>query len=132
MGPRRKHRWWRLCLIYFRRFRMTVWFCILLLLGMLIYLNQVGLPGFVKKPLLEKLRARGIDLQFSRLRLRWQQGLVAENVRFGQVVEGLHPAITASEVQVHLDYRALARLRLQVDSLRLRRGCVVWPVPDVT
>src|SRR5882762_7642161 len=108
MGPRRKHRWWRLCLIYFRRFRITVWTCILLLLAMLIYLNQVGLPGFVKKPLLEKLRARRIDLQFSRLRLRWYQGLVAENVRFGQATGALHPEVTASEVQVHLDYRALA------------------------
>jgi hypothetical protein len=132
MPQRRKHRFWRLLRIYFRRFRIAVWTCILLVLAMLIYLNQIGLPGFAKKPLLEKLRARGVDLQFSRLRLRWPQGLVAEHVRFGQVAEGLHPEVTAAEVQVQLDYRALAHLRLQVDSLRLRRGTVVFPVPDAT
>src|SRR5438477_8674000 len=122
MAARPNSRFWRRCRIYFRRFRLTVWLLILALLGALVYVNQVGLPGFVKRPLLEKLRARGIDLQFSRLRLRWYQGLVAENVRFGQATGALHPEITASEVQVHLDYHALAHLRLQVDSLRLRRG----------
>jgi hypothetical protein len=127
---RRKRRFWRLLRIYFRRFRIAVWTFILLLLASLIYVNQVGLPGFIKAPLLEKLHAQGIDLQFSRLRLRWYQGLVAENVRFGQVTENPHPEVTAAEVQVHLDYRALAHFHLQVDSLRLRRGSVVFPVPD--
>jgi hypothetical protein len=132
MAPRRKHRFWRLLRIYFRRFRIIVWTCILIVLGMLLYVNQIGLPGFIKNPILQKLRARGIDLQFSRLRLRWHQGLVAENVRFGQATERLHPQITASQVQVQLNYRALRRLQIQVDSLTLRQGCVVWPVPDET
>src|SRR6476620_8240654 len=120
MTTRHKHRFWRLLRIYFRRFRITVWICILLLLGTVIYVNQVGLPGFIKKPLLEKLRASGVDLQFSRLRLRWPQGIVAENVRFGPVTEASHPEVRAAQVQVQLNYRALRKLRLQVDSLRLR------------
>ena len=68
MAPRTKSRFWRICGIYFRRFRMGMWLVILLVLGSLLYLNQIGLPGIVKKPLLEKLRARGVDLQFTRLR----------------------------------------------------------------
>ena len=72
MAPAAKSRFWRKCRIYFRRFRITVLLVILALLGALIYLNQSGLPGFVKRPLLEKLRARGVDLEFSRLRLRWR------------------------------------------------------------
>ena len=63
-----------------RRLRITIWLVILALVGALAYLNQVGLPNVVKRPLLEKLRARGIDLQFSRLRLRWYHGIVADNV----------------------------------------------------
>ena len=128
MTPRRKSHFWRLCRIYFRRFRITVWCIILAVLGSLLYVNQVGLPGFVKKPLLDKLRARGLDLQFSRLRLRWYQGIVAENVRFGQPDEPLSPSLTLAELQVRLNYHALSRFQLQVDSVLLRKGRLVLPL----
>jgi hypothetical protein len=75
--------------VYFRRLRIGVWVLILTLLGGVLYLNQIGLPDFAKQPLLENLRARGLDLQFSRLRLRWHYGIVAENVRFGRADEPL-------------------------------------------
>jgi hypothetical protein len=130
-APRPKSRFWRRCLTCFRALRLTVWFLILALLGALVYVNQIGLPGFVKKPLLEKLRARGLDLQFSRLRLRWYQGLVAENVRFERAdpaEAGLGPQLTLAEVQVRLNPQALARFQLQVDSLMLRQGRLVWPI----
>ena len=109
---------------------MGLWLLILVLLGSAIYLNRVGLPNFVKKPLLEKLRARGLDLQFSRLRLRWYQGMVAENVRFGRSDDPLSPYLTVGEVKVALDYKALARLRFQVESLGLRQGRLVCPVAE--
>ncbi|PYJ06486.1 MAG: hypothetical protein DME25_06590 [Verrucomicrobia bacterium] len=134
-GPRQKSRLdperlrgWRRCRIWFRRFRITIWLLILALVWSLVYVNQIGLPSFVKKPLLEKLRARGVDLQFSRLRLRWDEGIVAENVRFGRADEPLGPHLTLAEVQVQLNHQALRRFRLQVDSLLLRRGRLVWPL----
>ncbi|HWX22779.1 MAG TPA: AsmA-like C-terminal region-containing protein [Candidatus Binatia bacterium] len=123
-----KPRFWRLCRVYFRHVRMTVWLIILAVLGVLIYLNQVGLPGFVKRPLLEKLRARGLDLQFARLRVRFYQGIVADNVRFGSAGEPLSPQLTLREVQVELNGRALRRFQLQVDALKLRQGRLVWPL----
>ena len=42
-----------MCRIYFRRLRITVWVLILVVLGSLIYVNQIGLPGIIKRPLLE-------------------------------------------------------------------------------
>jgi hypothetical protein len=127
--PKRpKRRFWRICRIYFRRFRIAVWFLVLALLGGLIYVNQIGLPGFVKNPLLEKLRAQGIDLKFSRLRLRWYQGIVAEKVRFERTGESFSPQLTLEEVQVQLNRRALTKLQLQVDGLMLRHGRLVWPI----
>src|SRR5437879_5935349 len=119
MAFRPKRRFWRICRIYFRRFRIGVWLVILGLVGTLVYLNQVGLPGFLKKPLLEKLRARGLDLQFSRLRLRWYHGIVAENVRFGRADDPLSPQLTLSEVEVELNRKALGRLQFEVKSLLL-------------
>ena len=127
---RQKGRFWRTCRIYFRRFRITVWLLILALLGGLIYLNQIGLPDFAKKPLLENLRARGLDLQFSRLRLSWYRGIVAENVRFGRADEPLSPHLTVAEVRLRFNHAALARLQFQIDSLVLRQGRLVWPIAE--
>ena len=125
MAARQKGRFWRNCRTYFRRVRITVWLVILALLG-----GRVGLPDFAKKPLLEKVRARGFDLQFSRLRLSWYHGLVAENVRFGRADEPLSPQLTLGEVRVRLNYKALTRLQFQVDSLVLRQGRLVLPVAE--
>jgi hypothetical protein len=77
---------------------------------------------------LEKLRARGVDLQFSRLRLTWDRGIVAENVRFGPSDEPWGPRLTAAEVRLELNHQALAHLRFQIDSLLLRQGRLVWPI----
>src|SRR5215470_6319056 len=97
-GPKRpKSRFWRLCRIYFRRFRITIWFLVLAVLGVLVYVNQIGLPGLVQRPLLETLRNHGIELQYSRLRLRWYQGIVAENVRFGRPDQPRGPRLTVDE-----------------------------------
>jgi hypothetical protein len=130
MGTRQKGRFWRTARIYFRRFRITVWLLILILFGGLIYLNQIGLPDFVKTPLLDNLRARGLDLRFSRLRLSWYHGIVAENARFGQADEPLSPHLTLAEVRLRFNHAALARLQFQVDSLILRQGRLVWPIAE--
>ena len=122
-----KTRFWRLCGLYFRGFRIFVWLLILAVLWSVVYVNQVGLPGIVKRPLLERLRARGLDLQFSRLRLSWNQGIVAENVHFGLGRnQQISPRLNVAEVQVRLNWSALAHLRLQVDSLMLRQGRLSW------
>ena len=130
MGTRPKGRFWPTARICFRRFRITLWLLILLLLGGLVYLNQIGLPDFAKKPLLENLRARGLDLQFSRLRLSWNHGMVAENVRFGRPDEPFSPHLTLAEVRLRFNYAALARLKFQIDALRLRQGRLVWPIAE--
>jgi hypothetical protein len=130
MAKRHPSRFWRICRICFRRFRISVLLIILFLVAALAYLNQVGLPGFVKKPLLENLRARGLDVQFSRLRLRWYHGLVAENVRFERADEPFSPQFTLQEVQLRLNHRALSRLRIQIDALVLRQGRLVWPIRE--
>jgi hypothetical protein len=129
MAERQKRRFWRICRIYFRRFRIAVWVLILFILASLIYVNQVGLPGFVKRPLLDKLRERGVELQFSRLRLSWYRGIVAENVKFGPAAEKFGPQLKLSQVRVQVNWKALTHLRLQVDALELNRGRFSWPIP---
>jgi hypothetical protein len=124
----RKPRFWRLCRLYFRRFRIIVWLLLLVLLGGLVYINQIGLPGFVKRPLLDNLRGRGLNLEFSRLRVRWFEGVVAENVTFQRAGEPSSPRLTVAELQVLLNWHALAHLQLQVDAVTLRQGRLTWPL----
>ena len=126
MGPHKKSRFWRRCRLYFRGFRITVWLLLLFVLAGVLYLDQIGLPDLVKRPLLEKLREDGLDLKFSRLRLSWSEGIVAENVHFGSSELEFNPQLKVAEVRVRLDWKALAHRELQVDALTLRQGQVSW------
>jgi AsmA-like protein len=128
MAPKEKSRFWRRCRILFRRFRICVLALVLILLGALLYVNQIGLPGFLKRPLQNKLRAHGLELQFTRMRWRWDRGLVAENVRFGSTNAPSGPQLTAKAVQVQISPRALLKFQIQVTGLRLRDGRLTWSV----
>ncbi len=131
MSTRTPSRWWRICRCFLRGMRVGVLLLLLFLLVAIIYLNEVGLPGFLKRPLLEELHSRGVDLQFSRLRLRWYRGIVAENVRFGRAgQEASGPELSIKNVEVKLDRDALAKFHLKVDSLILHGGQMVWPVGE--
>jgi hypothetical protein len=113
----------------FRRLRRLALGLIVLFLLALLYLNQAGFPDFIKRPLLDKLRARGLELQFSRLRWRPGRGLVAQNVMFGKTGDPVSPTLTVNEVQLKLSYVALLRRRFPVRALLLDRGILSWPVP---
>src|SRR5215813_9518157 len=87
----------------FRWCRISVLFLILLLIGALVYLNRVGLPAFLKARLVSELRARGLDLNFTRLRLRWYHGLVAENLSLGSADDPFGPHLSIAETDLRLD-----------------------------
>src|ERR1051325_735089 len=123
--PRPRDRKWRR---YFRRCRIAVWLVALALVGGLIYLNQVGLAEFLRLPLLDRLRERGLDLQLSTLRLHFYRGIVAENVKAGQRGEATGPRFTAREADFNLSWPALLQRRLVVSGVALRDGHLVVPV----
>jgi hypothetical protein len=129
MGATEKKRgWWPRCRRVFRGVRLCTWSVIFIVLVVLTYLNEVGVPDFVKQPLLRRLQARGVDLQFSRLRLRGYHGLVADDVRFGRAGDDTAgPRFLAREVEVRLSHIALLKLQVNVDSLILHNGRLVWP-----
>ncbi len=118
---------WRKCRIGFRWFRIATLLAVLALVCAFVWFNRVGLPEFLKRPLVETLRARGVELEFTRLRLRFVRGLVAENVRLGHAATPDSPALSLAEVQLRLNHRALLHRRLQIDGLVLREGKLVWP-----
>lgn len=120
---------WRLFRLIFRRCRITLWLVILAIVLALLYLDVVGLPGFIKRPLVQKLHDRGIDLQFTRLRLIPFRGIVADNVFVGDTNAAI-PQLDLREFQIRLDYAALLKRQLQIQSLELRQGRLAWRVAD--
>jgi hypothetical protein len=119
---------WRKCRVGFRWCRISVWLLVLAVVCSAAWFNRIGLPDFLKTRLVADLHERGIELEFSRMRLRFERGIVVENVRIGHSQIPASPVLTIAEVQLQLDYRALLHRQLQVDGLVLRQGKFLWPV----
>ena len=119
---------WRKCRVCFRWCRISVLLLVLAAVGAVVWFNRIGLPDFLKTRLVAALHGRGVNLEFSRLRLRFERGLVAENIRIGGAENIGSPVLTLAEAQLQLDFRALLRRQLQVNGLLLRQGQFLWPV----
>src|SRR5262245_22285691 len=89
---------WRKGRKVFRVCRITALLLLLVMVAAGLYLNRAGLPDFLKQPLLNELRSRGVDLRFYKLHLSWHRGFVAENVRFGRIDNTNGPNISAASV----------------------------------
>ncbi|MDB6108324.1 MAG: hypothetical protein JWR69_74 [Pedosphaera sp.] len=131
MSSRFQSRGWRRCRSFLRGIRIGILVLLFLLVAAGFWLNKIGLPGFLKKPLLEKLQARGLDLQFTRLRLRYYRGIVAENVRFGQTDDPVTgPRFSAREAELKLNHAALRHFEVTFDSVILHGGEFAWPLAE--
>jgi hypothetical protein len=119
---------WRKCRVCFRWCRISAWLVVLVALCALVWVNQIGLPDFLKTRLVATLRERGVDLQFNRMRLRFGHGIVAENVRIGGAQVAGNPSLSLAEVRLQIDLPALMHRRLQVEGLGLRQGKFTWPL----
>jgi hypothetical protein len=121
---------WRKCRITFRWFRFAVWLLVLVLIGAFLWLNRVGLPDFLKAPLVAALRKQGVELEYSRMRLSLVRGIVAEHVRAGEPGSAHGASFTARLVQFELDYSALRRRHLELAGLLLRDGVFTLPLSE--
>ncbi|MGA2788605.1 MAG: AsmA-like C-terminal region-containing protein [Verrucomicrobiota bacterium] len=119
---------WRKCRTGLRWFRITVVFAALALVCALVWFNRIGLPDFLKRRLVQTLQTRGIELEFTRMRLHFVRGLVIENVHIGHAKAPDDPVLSLAEIQLQLNYRALLRRQWQVDGLILRHGNLIWPL----
>lgn len=111
----------------FRGCRIVILLGLLSILGAGIYFNEVGLPEFAKSRLLGRLHASGIDVQFTRLRLRWYRGLVFENVTFRGTNGPAAPQMSSPEVELDLDVASLSQRRLKVNSVSIQNGTLSIP-----
>ncbi|MDR3457155.1 MAG: AsmA-like C-terminal region-containing protein [Verrucomicrobiae bacterium] len=120
---------WRKCRIAFRWARYCLWLLLVLALLALAWINVVGFPGFVKQRVQAALQDHGVTLEFSRMRWRFIHGIVAENVIIGdRQVRSDKPVFTAGQIQLRLDYGALAHRKFQLTGVVVRDGIFTLPV----
>ncbi|HVY70893.1 MAG TPA: AsmA-like C-terminal region-containing protein, partial [Verrucomicrobiae bacterium] len=119
---------WPRCWRVVRWCRVSILMATFLVLGGGILLMQLGLPAPVKNAIVRELRGRGMDLDFDRLRLRWNGGVVADSVRLAKLTDPNGARIRVDQVVVDLNHAALKQFRLEVDALRITRGRVVLPL----
>ncbi|MFM2295083.1 MAG: hypothetical protein RLZZ350_1496 [Verrucomicrobiota bacterium] len=110
----------------FRRLRFVAWAGVGALLLAVAWLSLVGLPDFAKRPLLDKLRERGVRAEFTNLRLSWYRGFVAYNVRFTGDADTAAQQFTAERVEV--PFRLFALPHLEPTGLRLTGGQLTLPL----
>jgi hypothetical protein len=109
----------RSCLRVFKWCRVTVLLAVLLVVAALTYLQLVGLPDFLKNPLLRALRQRGFDAQFVSARLGWGPSIIIENAAFSPTNQASGPRLSAGWTDLKLNAAALLQARLQVDSFQV-------------
>lgn len=112
----------------FRRVRLAIWIALLAALLAGVGFSVFGLPGCVTRPLAEKLRARGVELHFARLRLSWWRGLVAYDVKFGGERAADAPQFFARRVEVPVRITALRNFDFEIGGLRVFDGRLACPV----
>ncbi len=110
----------------FRWFRIFVWLFALVVLLAGIYLQQIGLPGFLKTRLLKISRNHGVEMEFSRARLRWYRGLVFENLRLHLTHDTNAPLISAQEAEFAGSLALNSTSRWHLSSVKLQKATVIW------
>jgi len=120
---------WRRLRVGFRWLRLCALLAVLLALLGAFYLHQVGVPAFVRDEVTAALRRRGVELRFERLRPRWQQGLVAENVAWEAGQSPTTPRIWFDEVVLDVHWPTLLWKRsFEITTLAVRGGQLVMPL----
>lgn len=119
---------WRGCRRVFRWCRISVLLFVLAGAAFLLYLNQVGLPAFVQERIETELRTRAVDVQLGRVRLRGFHELSARNIQIGQTGQTNGPRLLLPDAELRLDFRALKRFQLKIESVALRKAQLLWAI----
>jgi hypothetical protein len=118
----------RYFLTAFKWCRITVLFLVLLVVAALTYLQMIGLPDYLKNPLLRALRQRGFEAQFASARFAWGPSIIIENATFSPTNQATGPRLSTGWTQLDLDAAALCHGRLQVDAFEVSKAGLRLPV----
>jgi hypothetical protein len=127
MGSFLQRRSVRICRVTFRWCRISVWFLILLAVMACGYLHWVGLPDFLKKPILAHLREGGFEAQFSSMRLGWGPSIIIKDAFFQRYSQQPEPQLRADRADLEMTWLDLARAKVGLKSLEVYDGKLQFP-----
>ncbi|MGP8200105.1 MAG: hypothetical protein ACLQU4_11460 [Limisphaerales bacterium] len=118
--------------IFFRWCRMSLWLVLFFMVAAIAYLHLIGLPDFVKRPLLRRLLEAGVVAEFSEMQLGWGLGpsVVIENAAFSRSDQPLSPRLSARRAEVELDWDALLHSRIALRSLQITSAQLQLPISE--
>jgi hypothetical protein len=114
----------------FRWFRVFVLLILFLAVAAVCYLHLIGLPDFVKRPLLRRLLAEGVAAQFTNMQLGWARGpsILIENADFSRSDQPLSPRLSASRAELALSGDALLHSQIALRSLQISSAQLQLPI----
>jgi hypothetical protein len=112
----------------FRVFRITLLLVVFVVVVTGFFLNKIGLPEFAKQRFVRELQAKGWEADFSRLRLRWHRGIVADDLHLRRTNGYAGPNLFVSHAEYGLNFRAFTQLKLDVNSFKMTEARLVWPI----
>jgi hypothetical protein len=112
-----------------RVLRLGLGLIVLTAVALGLFVHHVGVPEPLLRHITAQLENRGWAVTFSRLRLRWYRGVVAEGLHLCRVEAPHRGQLFAEDAEVVLDWPALRSGRLQLNELRVRSGRLVLAVP---
>jgi hypothetical protein len=96
--------------------------------GIVVWLQFVGLPRALHQPLVEAAQRQGLDLEFDRMRLSLLQGLVLDKVRLRAALLPENPDVGIDRAAISLNFRQLLRGRVELNALDLHGAQLYLPV----
>jgi len=124
-----RRRGWRIFFTTFKwcRIAALLFFLVAIILGL--FLDHVGLPGWLERRVENQLRANGWEMKCSRLRLRWYRGIVAEDLQLQRTDAGKSPHLFIQRAEFRLNWEAFKKFDLEADAALLKGGRLIWPLP---
>jgi hypothetical protein len=108
--------------------RIVQVFAFVIVPGVLLWLQFVGLPRTFFPPIIEAAQRAGLQLEFSRMRLSLLEGLVLDGVEMRAANLPENNEVKVDRVAVSLDWRRLARGAVDLTALDLRGAQLYLPV----
>lgn len=109
-------------------FRVTLLLLIFAAVVTAFFVNKIGLPEFAKQRMIRQLRANGWEADFSRVRLRWYYGIVADDLHLRRTNGFTGPNLFVPRAECGLNFAAFVKLKLDINSFKMNGARVVWPM----
>lgn len=118
---------WRMFFTTFKWCRISILLFVLVVIILGLFLNHVGLPEWIERRVEGQFRKNGWEMKFSRLRLRWYHGIVAEELQLQRTNALAGPSLFLQAAEFRLNWKALRHFDLEADSVLLKGGRLFWP-----